>query len=305
MKKKFVKQLVASLLCTSIITSLVNPVNVKAEVKNVTISESDDLSILHPNLAFAAEYINELSVVKAIWDIENYQSADIFIRSDDELSFILLDSTTNKDYNIPIEMFHNYLDIRLEVYLTTGKTIVSDIITLENVGGLYDITKRDSDNDGICDGYEVWDVKSDPFNADSDYDGLEDGYEVIGLGTSPLVYNDNEDTDDDGLTNIEEMQKGTNPYLVDSDFDGCSDMFDPNPLKCDTNLDRTSSQANSDLELRCGEYDQVYKCMTADNQECCIVFNKITKGIKYIKIGDNYESFYNYNQHGKLTSEIH
>lgn len=37
----------------------------------------------------------------------------------------------------------------------------------------------DSDEDGIPDGYEIWDLQTDPYNADSDGDGLSDGYEVL------------------------------------------------------------------------------------------------------------------------------
>ena len=38
------------------------------------------------------------------------------------------------------------------------------------------------------------------------------------------------DPDGDGLTNLQEFQQGTNPFLVDSDGDGTNDNADSNPL---------------------------------------------------------------------------
>ena len=76
----------------------------------------------------------------------------------------------------------------------------------------------DSDNDGLPDGQEVNDHKTNPVVKDSDGDGIEDGVEVRTLGTHPL----SRDTDQDGMDDGWEVANELNPLLGDSqlDFDG-------------------------------------------------------------------------------------
>jgi len=62
---------------------------------------------------------------------------------------------------------------------------------------------------------------TDPLDPDSDDDGLSDGDEV-GLGTDPL----DTDTDDDGLDDGEEVDLGTDPTNPDTDGDGLLDGQD-------------------------------------------------------------------------------
>lgn len=74
-----------------------------------------------------------------------------------------------------------------------------------------------------------------PTKVDSDEDGLSDYDEVLKYKTSPIDF----DTDCDLLSDLEEIEAGTNPVVVDSDEDGLSDSvefylfsgdeaFDPN-----------------------------------------------------------------------------
>ena len=69
-------------------------------------------------------------------------------------------------------------------------------------------------------------VSSDPFNQDTDRDGIEDGSEIRGVNewacrTSPRL----EDSDGDGLTDIQEIR--SNPCQEDTDGDG---LFDGDEL---------------------------------------------------------------------------
>jgi hypothetical protein len=115
----------------------------------------------------------------------------------------------------------------------------------------------DSDGDGLNDAVEkagwsitvtnssgtyIFNVHSDPFLNDTDSDGLSDLQEY-NLKTNPLV----SDTDGDGVTDSTEQQIGTNPVIFDSDGDGLSDgveiAFGSNPLKVDTD-----GEGLSDLE---------------------------------------------------------
>jgi outer membrane protein OmpA-like peptidoglycan-associated protein len=97
----------------------------------------------------------------------------------------------------------------------------------------------DSDGDGLVDGLEFNQYKTNPLKADTDGDGLTDDDEVKNYTTNPNVV----DTDNDGLSDGEEISKyDSDPLRVDSDFDGISDNDEINitktdPTKSDTDRD--------------------------------------------------------------------
>ncbi|NWF89099.1 MAG: OmpA family protein, partial [Ignavibacteriaceae bacterium] len=99
-----------------------------------------------------------------------------------------------------------------------------------------DADDPDTDNDGLSDGEEILNSKSNPLELDSDMDGLSDYDEVIKIKSNPL----NADTDADGLTDSKEVfEHKTNPCEPDSDFDGLNDneeisKYGTNPSKDDT-----------------------------------------------------------------------
>jgi transglutaminase-like putative cysteine protease len=136
--------------------------------------------------------------------------------------------------------------------------------------------KPDTDNDGLEDGVEIDTVGTDPTNPDTDDDGLEDGFEYnndfnltqdgiqrldplnrdtdgggVKDGTEyynsldPLDPTDDitlRDTDDDGLTDEDEIELGTDLNNPDSDKDGLLDGkevhgFKTDPLRPDTDDD--------------------------------------------------------------------
>jgi PKD repeat protein len=87
----------------------------------------------------------------------------------------------------------------------------------------------DSDDDGLTDDEEVHTHSTDPNDPDSDGDGLPDVWEV----DNDLDPTDNTgdngadgDLDDDGLTNSEEYDLGTDPSDADSDDDGLTDGWE-------------------------------------------------------------------------------
>ncbi|WP_216831514.1 VWA domain-containing protein [Alkalihalobacterium elongatum] len=106
----------------------------------------------------------------------------------------------------------------------------------------------DTDNDGLTDALEAV-YGTDPLNPDTDGDGLPDGYEVFHTLTDPLkqdstgngISDADEDFDNDGLTNLEEFELGTDPLNPDSDFDGWTDGYEvqrgTDPLNPDTDGD--------------------------------------------------------------------
>ncbi len=114
-------------------------------------------------------------------------------------------------------------------YTTTGAqgpcTNQSTEVTITVIDCLLD-----ADFDGLNDDVEE-EIGTDPNNPDTDGDGIEDGQEVNVDGTDPLDDCDSiggtplpdTDCDNDGLTNAEENDLGTDPFDADSDDDGLTD----------------------------------------------------------------------------------
>jgi outer membrane protein OmpA-like peptidoglycan-associated protein len=104
--------------------------------------------------------------------------------------------------------------------------------------------KADTDDDSMSDGQEITDAKTDPKKPDSDGDGLSDGDEVNKYKTDPMKLDTDGGTVADGL----EVERHTNPISAtddvkkeaeDSDNDGLTDVeettrFHTDPNKMDT-----------------------------------------------------------------------
>jgi outer membrane protein OmpA-like peptidoglycan-associated protein len=97
----------------------------------------------------------------------------------------------------------------------------------------------DSDGDGLVDGLEFNQYKTDPLKTDSDGDGLSDNDEVKNFTTNP----NNIDTDKDGISDGAEVNEyETDPLREDTDFDGISDKNEienskTSPVKSDSDGD--------------------------------------------------------------------
>ncbi|WP_282054302.1 gliding motility-associated C-terminal domain-containing protein [Maribacter luteus] len=99
------------------------------------------------------------------------------------------------------------------------------LTNLEEVTTETDPYNPDSDGDGLLDGEEVT-LGTDPNNVDTDGDTINDGQEVTD-STDPLDDCDSingtplgtSDCDDDGLSNEEENNLGTDPDIADTDGD--------------------------------------------------------------------------------------
>ena len=91
--------------------------------------------------------------------------------------------------------------------------------------------EMDTDGDGLNDGAEAKTHKTDPTKADTDGDGLDDKAEVMTHNTDATKA----DTDGDGLNDKDElMSHKTNPTKADTDGDGLSDGAEVNTHKTDT-----------------------------------------------------------------------
>jgi Tol biopolymer transport system component len=90
----------------------------------------------------------------------------------------------------------------------------------------------DTDLDGLSDGDEFNNRKTDPRKADTDGDGLVDGDEIT-RDINPLAV----DTDADGVSDGDEVRIGTNPKSVDTDEDGWIDNAEVNTCHSPTDPD--------------------------------------------------------------------
>ena len=118
----------------------------------------------------------------------------------------------------------------------------------------------DSDNDGMPDLLEMT-YGTDPYNPDTDDDGLTDWDEMNWLGYNPLakdtdgngVNDGDEDADGDDLTNILEGNYGTNMIAKDTDHDDLSDYDEVMTYRTDpVNPDTDGDGVNDGLEIVLG-----------------------------------------------------
>ncbi len=123
--------------------------------------------------------------------------------------------------------------------------------------GVWCDSETDTDDNKLPDYMELL-LGTNVNSTDTDSDGLPDGFEVLTLGTDPLKSdsddngtNDaNEDTDNDGLTNLREYQLGTDPMNEDSDGDGLSDSEEVNIYYTNpTDKDTYGDEANDGWEV--------------------------------------------------------
>lgn len=91
----------------------------------------------------------------------------------------------------------------------------------------------DTDNDDLNDD-EINIHSTDPTRADTDNDGMPDGWEVeyaldpLDDGTLYYLLGPNGDIEPDGLTNLQEYQRGSDPRSADGDNDGLLDIVETN-----------------------------------------------------------------------------
>lgn len=226
--------------------------------------------------------------IKMSWtDDEKIILSDIYVRLNDDDKFSFIGASKLNEYEFKQEDFYK-CDFRIVSELYYGEKYTSNIVTLFYEDGILYEDEIDSDKDKIPDGYEIWDLRSDPNNKDTDRDGIDDGYEVLILYSDPLKVDSNKDADKDGMTNLEEYKNGTHPLLKDTDFDGIMDKKDEEPTKP---IKGKYTVYDNILLHQKGKFDIVNHYIQ-DGVEYQSVYNFLNQETMYNKIGD--EILYKY-----------
>ncbi len=164
----------------------------------------------------------------------------------------IADVKDTSEYTYAVKETFSLKYIRVLLTDAEGRRRISDPLIIRRNGDGYEAQMKDSDGDGLPDAYEkVTGTNTD--SADTDGDGLTDYQEIVLTGTDPLKYDSvttgisdaEADCDNDGMSNIREVQLGTDAARADTDGDGLTDyeetaVYGTDPLNPDTDNDSIS-----------------------------------------------------------------
>ena len=231
------------------------------EIEGITMSEivvNDDYSTIEVpendlDICAYATYNEDNNAVELFWSTNHENGTFEVMQSVDGYDFVNAVTLENEySYSYPIVAEFDKLYFKVKQTTTDGLTAESPVICVENTETGYDVSFIDSDDDMLPDSLEEI-IGTDVNDPDTDKDGLTDYQEYYVLGTDPLVYDSVEpgvsdsdaDNDGDGLSNKRELDIGTKPFNPDSDDDGLTDgeevnTYGTDPLKYDTDDDGIS-----------------------------------------------------------------
>lgn len=209
--------------------------------------EISDEPYEHIILCFG-EYIKDENTIAIYWDSNDEGVVSLYeSEAGDEWTKI---TDVFDEYTYKYIIAEDFQTKQIKVVQTTNDgTIESEPFTVTFSDGEYICTLPDDDKDGLFNIIEKI-YGTDPKNPDTDSDGLTDYEEACITGTNPLKYDtdDNgiidadDDSDNDGLSNKEEIIFGTSPINIDTDYDGLSDfdeviIYGSDPLNQDSDND--------------------------------------------------------------------
>ena len=196
------------------------------------------------------DYNNEANAIDIEW-YTDYE-AEVFDvwQSDDNGSYTLVSEVSDADsYQYVITEDFQTKYFKVSIPNDFGETIESVPFVVTKTEDEYSVDFLDSDGDGLPDIYENM-IGTDLNNPDTDGDGLTDYQEVYVTGTDPTKYDSvtdgvsdaDADPDEDGLTNAQEIELGTDPQNDDTDGDGLKggeevNDYHTDPLNPDTDKD--------------------------------------------------------------------
>ncbi len=156
----------------------------------------------------------------------------------------------------------NDIDFRDINYSPNQNGLRASLVLASNLNAIASsgIQLTDSDGDGLDDDTEMR-IGTNPLDSDTDKDGYGDFFEYsMWSDFDPLDRQlpktaciEKDDDDGDGLLGCEENYLGTDPELVDSDFDDLPDLVEfrngTNPLENDTFMDLDFDGSNNLNEI--------------------------------------------------------
>ncbi len=235
---------------------------------------------------------NELNIsMMASLDIEKYK---IYLSLNNG-NFEMVSEIEGCEYIYNIMPDCLMMEIYALGYGKNNEVIETNHIFVEYIDGEYIVIFPDADGDGLEDVYEIY-YGSDESLIDTDGDGLNDFYEVYTSFTCSTlmdsddngIFDGEEDYDGDGLSVIEECNKGTDPINSDTDCDGLADgdeanVYCTNPLVADCDedglidgdeielrLNPNNDDTDNDGVLDCDEKFQQTFTHKVENEECVI-----------------------------------
>ena len=219
----------------TVITAKTNDGSGKRLKINITVQ--DQAKVLMEDLDFeSAEY--EVSLGRTITPVLKIQPANatnkkIAYSSDDESIAFVNAKGQVKGVSVGFTTIRaeaedgSYSCASVDVKVTPEMTEENVPVAIVEEG---DAREQDSDGDGLTDYEEYIFTNTDPSLVDTDEDGVPDA---------------EDDEDEDGLTNREEIDLGSNPLLADTDEDGLTDyeevkIFETSPTAADSDGDGVS-----------------------------------------------------------------
>ncbi len=193
------------------------------------------------------KYTAETNTIDVFWISTIPNGIFEILTSENNLEYTVIGNITDTDnYSVPTNSVQKYIKIK---QTANDQAEESEAFAVIKTADGYTIDYIDTDNDGLYDYIEEA-VGSEKSLSDTDSDGLTDYEELFLTNTDPVVYNSVDkdlsdaeaDCDNDGLSNIEEINLGTSPLNEDYDGDGLIDgdeinKYGTDPLKFDTDND--------------------------------------------------------------------
>lgn len=252
---------------------IANEIDINGDTINLSKSDSTLFNLDYfenaannTNLLLVGDYYPNESKLTLSWKSDQFGDDFSVYASIDENAYSMIANTTESSYDYMIPEGCDRIDFYVEHELPSGHKLVSNILTLvADENGNYSLLLDDSDGDGLYDVLEDY-LGTDKNNPDTDDDGLTDFEEIYDTFTNPTKYDTDsngicdadEDVDEDGLSFRNELDISTNPFNSDTDSDTLTDgdevnTYHTNPLIADTDGDGLLD--SDEFIYNCDPYD--------------------------------------------------
>ena len=241
--------------------------NVNANYGNETATLIGNESDIDVELYAMGSYNADVNAIDIEWFTNYSNSSYDILCSDDDETYTLIDTVSDvTEYQYIITDDFNKKYIKVSLTTNYGEIVESIPFIVEKSGEGYITNYMDTDEDGLPDVLEIQ-IGTNISLQDTDEDGLTDYQEVYVTKTDPLVWDSvqsgtsdaDADIDSDGLSNIEEINIGTEPRNDDTDYDHLKDgdeiSYGTDPLNPDSDGDTILDGDEDVLSFNPLEYD--------------------------------------------------